>query len=87
MTSIAMFETYASAAGFIEKFLQRAPFLLLFFAVFHASAAPKPADTLRHAGEAHHILIGAAAASAHLPNRNTRLFSGRSSANCKPRTK
>ncbi|HEY6467973.1 MAG TPA: endo-1,4-beta-xylanase, partial [Candidatus Acidoferrales bacterium] len=34
---------------------------------FHATAAPKPADTLRHAGEAHHILIGAAAASAHLP--------------------
>ena len=29
-------------------------------------ASPKPADTLRQAGEVHHILIGTAAASAHL---------------------
>jgi endo-1,4-beta-xylanase len=66
MSSIAMFNNYASAAGFLGKFLQRTSLLFLFSIAFHAGASQKPADTLRQAGEARHMLVGAAAASAHL---------------------
>ncbi|MGA8432037.1 MAG: endo-1,4-beta-xylanase [Candidatus Sulfotelmatobacter sp.] len=66
MSSIAMFNSYRGAVGLVEKHSQRISVLLLFFIVFQASAAPSPADKLRQAGEAHHILIGTAAASADL---------------------
>ena len=67
MSSIVMFHMYRGAARLVGEIFRRTSlFLLLFFIVFQAIAAPKRADTLRQAGEAHHILVGAAAASAHL---------------------